>query len=99
VEKYSNSFKQADNLPSGKITGKTTLTLQVHNELCLHLTGVPVIPSDEYTILIGSDLQNGDGKYLKNIKVSAGKKVDFRLLQRGGITLHVPVVNPATHLT
>lgn len=69
----------------------------MHDELELVLRGVPVQPGD-YSLLIGSDIINGDGQHIKYLKSTGGKKIEWRLLARGGLSMHTPVVNPAYHI-
>jgi hypothetical protein len=44
----------------------------VHDELTLHLKGIPVSESKEYSLLIGSDILNGDAKNIKEVIVTSG---------------------------
>ena len=97
MHEFSTEFQQADNLPSGRIVGKTNFKLQVHDELELDLKGVPVQPGS-YSLLIGSDIINGNGEHIKYLKSTGGKKIEWRLLTRGGLSVHTPVVNPSYHI-
>jgi hypothetical protein len=92
VNKLVGTYRQADGVTPGHITGYVEMAMQISDGICFELTNVKVIPSDDYHALLGCDLLMGDGTLLKVAQVKCDDRITW--VHQNGLVEYVTRLAP-----